>query len=67
MTNKKITKKMTFAEILEKNPEARNPLLEKGMHCMGCPMAQMETLEEGCIAHGIDPDKVVEELNTKIA
>jgi len=59
----KITKGMSFAEILEKKPDSVGTLLENGMHCMGCPMAQMETLEEGCIAHGLDPDKVVKELN----
>ena len=62
MTNK-ITKKMTFAEILDKYPKAEDFLLEKGMHCIGCPMSQMESLEDGCKAHGINPDEVVKELN----
>ena len=61
----KINKKMSFAEILEKNPASEKVLLEKGMHCVGCPMSQMESLEEGCRAHGIDPDDVVKELNAK--
>ena len=54
---------MTFAEILEEKPEAAEILLEAGMHCCGCPMAQMETLEEGCRAHGIDADKILEKIN----
>ena len=65
MTNK-ITKKMTFAEILDKHPKAEDVLLEKGMHCIGCPMSQMESLEDGCKAHGINPDEVVKELNEKL-
>ena len=65
MTNK-ITKTMSFAEIMEKHPKAEKVLLEKGMHCIGCPMSQMESLEDGCKAHGIDPVKVVEELNEKL-
>jgi len=62
----KITKTMTFAEILQKHPEAAGILLEKGMHCFGCPMSQMETLEQGVRAHGLDVDKLVKELNEKI-
>jgi len=59
----KITKKMTFSEILEKHPKAVEILMNKGMHCIGCPMSQMESLEDGCKAHGINPDEVVKELN----
>ena len=60
---KEITKKMSFSEIIEKNPKALEILLKNEMHCIGCPMAQMETLEEGAKAHGLDPDKLVKELN----
>ncbi len=63
---KRITKKMTFSEIMEKNPKAVEILFEKGMHCIGCPMSQMETLEEGCLVHGLNPDEIVEELNEKL-
>ena len=37
--------------------------MECGMHCIGCPASQMETLEEACAVHGIDVDEVVEKLN----
>ena len=40
MSNK-INKKMSFSEIIEKHPETAEFLMEKGMHCIGCPMAQM--------------------------
>jgi hybrid cluster-associated redox disulfide protein len=59
----KITKDMTFSEILEKKPEAAEILLEEGMHCIGCPMSQMETLEQGCNSHGVDVKDVVKKLN----
>ena len=62
----KINKKMKFSEILEKHPDAAETLLDKGMHCIGCPMSQQETLEQGCLAHGLDPDKIVEEINKKL-
>jgi hybrid cluster-associated redox disulfide protein len=63
---KKISKKMNFSDILEKNPELAEELMDKGMHCFGCPMAMQETLEEGALAHGLDPDEVEDELNKKL-
>lgn len=60
---KTIDKSMSFAEILARKPEAAETLMEVGMHCCGCPMAQMETLEEGCAAHGIDVEEIVKKLN----
>ena len=62
----KIKKKMTFAEVLEKHPEVAGVLMEKGMHCIGCPMSQMESLEDGIKAHGLNVDEIVKELNKKI-
>ena len=52
-----------IGEILEKAPEKAEILLEIGMHCLGCPASQMETLEEACDVHGIDVNEVVEKLN----
>ena len=63
---KKINKKMSFAEIMQKHPELAETLFLKGMHCMGCPMAQQETLEQGAMAHGLNPDNIVKELNEKL-
>ncbi len=63
---KKITKKMTFAELIELDPALIEPLLNKGMHCIGCPMSQMESIEDGAIAHGMNPDKLVKELNENL-
>lgn len=64
----KITKKTKMSEILMKNPKAARLLIEAGMHCVGCPMAMQETLEQGCLSHGMTKkqiDKLVEELNKK--
>ncbi len=62
---KKISKKMTFAELLEARPDAAEKLVEKGMFCCGCPMAMMENLEQGCQAHGIDVDELIKDLDKK--
>ena len=52
-----------IGEIIEKDPEKVNVLIEAGMHCIGCPAAQMETIEEACEVHGIDVEDVLKELN----
>ena len=63
MAKKKITKNMTFGELIESSPEASSKLAELGLFCGGCPMAQMETIEQGAIAHGLGPKKLVNMLN----
>lgn len=66
MNKEKITKKTTMGELMELNPELGDELASEGMFCGGCPMARRETLEEGAIVHGIDPDELVEKLNKKL-
>ena len=58
-----INKDTRIGEILMNAPEKAQILLEVGMHCIGCPASQMETLEEACDVHGIDVEEVVERLN----
>lgn len=58
-----INKNMTIGELLEKAPEKAEILLEAGMHCLGCPASQAETLEEACDVHGIDVEDLVKQLN----
>ncbi len=52
-----------IGELLEKAPEKAEILLEAGMHCLGCPASQMETLEEACDVHGIDVQEILDKLN----
>jgi len=66
MKRQKINKKMSFMEVMRKNPDAIEVLLDKGMHCMGCGMAMQETLEDGAIAHGLDADELVKEINAMV-
>ncbi len=58
-----ITKDMTIGEILRTNPAVAPVLMEAGMHCLGCPSAQAESLEDAAMVHGMD----IEELMAKIA
>jgi len=59
----KIEKTTKIGELLEREPEKANILIEAGMHCLGCPASQAETLEEACHVHGIDVEKLLKELN----
>lgn len=59
-----ITKDMIIADILKINMGVVPILLNAGMHCVGCPSAQGESLEEACMVHGIDVDALVTEINT---
>ena len=65
---KKINPNTKLSEILKINPDAAEILFEEGLSCIGCPMAMQETLEEGCLAHGMskkDIVKLIGELNKK--
>ena len=59
-----ITKDMIVAEVLEKDPETAKYFFDIGMHCLGCPSARGETLEQACAVHGIDIDEFLEKLNS---
>ena len=59
-----ITKDMTIGEILMKDQHVVPVLLEAGMHCLGCPASQMETLEEAAAVHGIDIDELMAKINS---
>ncbi len=58
-----ITKDMTIGEILRSNPEVAPILMEAGMHCLGCPASQGESLEEAAMVHGMDIDALMEKIN----
>lgn len=58
-----INKDMIIAEILNVDSNLAPILMASGMHCIGCPSAQGETLEEACMVHGIDVDELVNRLN----
>ena len=62
-----ITKDMNIGQVVAANVELAPILAACGMHCFGCPMAQMETLEDACAGHGINVDALVEKLNEKLA
>ena len=58
-----ITKETLISEVLQINSDLAEILLGAGMHCLGCPAAAGESLEEACSVHGIDVDDLVVKLN----
>ena len=58
-----ITKETTIGEAIKINTAIIPVLMNAGMHCIGCPSAQGETIEEAAMVHGIDVDDLVSDLN----
>lgn len=58
-----VNKNMIIGEILQINKGVVPILLNSGMHCLGCPSSQAESLEEACMVHGISADSLVDQLN----
>ena len=59
----KVTKETMIGELLQINENVAPLLLNIGMHCLGCPSPQMETIAEAAMVHGIDPDELVNDIN----
>ena len=63
----KVTKSTMIGELLRIDENIAPLLLGIGMHCLGCPSSQMETIEEAAMVHGIDSDLLVEKINAAMA
>ncbi len=59
-----IEKTTKIGDLLKIAPEKASILLDAGMHCLGCPASQEETIEEACEVHGIDVDELMEKINS---
>jgi len=57
-----ISQDMTIGELLRNKPEAAPILMEEGMHCVGCPSAQAESIAEAAMVHGMDIDSLMNKL-----
>lgn len=62
-----VTKDMTIGQILQINEGIIPILMQSGMHCLGCPSSQMESLEEACMVHGMDVNVLVDQINAFLA
>ena len=62
----KITKDTIVGDILDLAPEAAPLFLEIGMHCLGCPAARGETIEQACMVHSTDCEALLSKINEAI-
>lgn len=60
---KEFSKNMTIGQILKTNPNLEEVFLGFGMHCVACPVSQMETVEEAAAVHGVDVDFLLKKIN----
>ena len=62
-----IDKSMLIGELIQMDELVAPMLMRAGMHCLGCPASQGESLEEACMFHGIDCDELVAGMNEVLA
>lgn len=62
-----VTKDMIIADLIGIDRGIIVLLMQAGMHCVGCPSSQGESLEEACMVHGLDADVVVNNINEYLA
>jgi len=62
-----VSKDMLIGQLLMVDEGVAPILMGAGMHCLGCPSAQGESLEEACVVHGIQVDTVVNAINEYLA
>ena len=58
-----VTKDMTIREVLQASPSTADVFMKYGMHCLGCPSATGESVAQAAMVHGIDVEKLMEDLN----
>ncbi len=63
----KVTKDTIIMDALRINPDIAPFLFDIGMHCLGCPSSSGESLEEACMVHGADVNKLVSDINAFLA
>lgn len=62
-----VTKKSIIGDVLDYEPETAQFFFAIGMHCLGCPASRGESIEDACIVHGTNADKLIEEINRFLA
>ncbi|RDU24455.1 DUF1858 domain-containing protein [Anaerosacchariphilus polymeriproducens] len=62
-----VSKDMLIGEVVRMSPVIAPILMEAGMHCLGCPSAQAESIEDAAAVHGMDADALVAKINEGLA
>ncbi|MBQ4128323.1 MAG: DUF1858 domain-containing protein [Ruminococcus sp.] len=61
-----VTKNDIIGDVLDKYPQVAPFFFEMGMHCLGCPSARGESIEQACQLHGADVDALINKINEAI-
>ncbi len=61
-----ITKDMSIQEVIQTHPQSVPVFVRHGLGCLGCAIAQFETIEQGAVAHGIDVSTLIDDLNAAV-
>ena len=59
----KVTKESIIGDVLDYAPATAKFFFEIGMHCLGCPSARGESIEDACVVHGTDADELIAKIN----
>lgn len=59
----KVTRNMTVMEVLKQDKESAYVFMNHGLHCLGCPGATSESIGDAALVHGIDANKLIDDLN----
>ena len=62
-----ITKQSIIGDVLDYAPDTARFFFEIGMHCLGCPSARGESIEDACAVHGTDADALIKKINDYLA
>lgn len=62
-----VTKQSVIGDVLDFAPDTAAFFFEIGMHCLGCPSARGESIEDACAVHGTDADALVAKINAHLA
>ncbi len=62
-----VTRETLIGDILSMDEGTAPFFMEIGMHCLGCPSSRMESLEQACAVHGVDPDQLLDKINKYLA
>ncbi len=65
--DEKIKREMTIQEVVNSYPETLEVFARHGLGCIGCHVAAFENVEQGAIAHGLDVDVLMKDLNAAVA
>jgi hybrid cluster-associated redox disulfide protein len=61
-----ITKEMSIGKAVQEYPATVDVFLRHGLMCFGCALARFENIEQGALAHGMDLEALLEDLNAAV-